>query len=175
MARRQIKRGTKPSEPPPAEDTTEDIQRQEQERQRQEHAARMERRLNDPEWRPLVEYVRKKLGDCFELHWEEVHYLVHGNVNPSPLPYTVRFTLATVLQVLSPLSPRLARRRLDDVLNGRKEKRERPTAERAKRFTAWAEEGKGPSEIARLWKRETGQVLRPETVRVYLYRLKHKG
>src|SRR5712692_9323745 len=88
------------------------------ERQRQEHAARLEQRLNDPEWRPLAEQIRKKLGDQFTLDLDEVFYLVHGTAGrprfPWPVPWTC--TVSQLLAVLSRHGPKVARRLLDTVL-----------------------------------------------------------
>jgi hypothetical protein len=85
----------------------------------QEQTSRLEQRLNDPEWRPLAELVRKKLGEQFSLHWGEVHFLNYGTRNPCPLPYWVTFTVPQLLAVLSRHGPEVARLLLDEVLDDR--------------------------------------------------------
>src|SRR5215472_18621307 len=45
---------------------------------RQEHAALLEQRANDPEWQPLAEHIRKKLGEEFTLSYDELFFLVKG-------------------------------------------------------------------------------------------------
>jgi hypothetical protein len=146
------------------------------ESQRQEQAARLEQRLNDPEWRPLAEHVRKKLGDQFTLHWAELRYLAHGTNNPCPLPFSLRFTVPQLLAVLSRHSPKLARRLLDAVLDNRHEKRKRPTAERNATWKRWHDEsGIGPAEIARRWKRETGELVEANAVKQALRRTGRSG
>jgi hypothetical protein len=162
MAHRQRKSG---STPPAPEEQKPDDSRQ------QEHAARLEQRLHDPEWRPLAEYIRKKLGEQITLHWGEVHHLIYGTWNPFAPPYRVTFTVPALLAVLSRHSPKGARWLLDDVLENRHEKRQRPTAERNAIWKRWHDEdGLGPTRIARRWKQETRKCVTPNAVKQALRR-----
>jgi hypothetical protein len=96
---------------------------------------------------------------------------VHGTVNPCPLPFPVHLTLAQLLAVVSRHGPKVARTLLDDVLNGRREKRQRPTAERNAIWKRWhEEEGLGPAAIASRWEEETGDVVEPNAVKQALHR-----
>ena len=143
------------------------------EKQRQEDAARLEQRLNDPEWQPLAAYIRKKLGEEFTLEIDELLFLVHGATQtlrvswPWPWPGSV----ARLLAVLSRHSPKGARRLLDTMLAGRREKRKRPTAERNAIWKRWQDEEKlGPAAIAQRWWEETHQRVEPNTVKQALRR-----
>jgi hypothetical protein len=153
------------------------VEKRPEERRRQEQAARLEQRLNDPDWRPLVEYVRRQLGDQFTLDAEELLYLVHGRKGLRlPIPMPQRCNVAELLAVLSRYSPKLARRLLDEMLDGRREKRKRPTAERNTLWKRWHDEDNmGPTEIARRWKTETGQVVAPNAVKQALRRTARSG
>jgi hypothetical protein len=144
--------------------------------QRQAQDAQLEQRVNDPEWRPLAEHVQKKLGEQFTFHWGEVHHLIYGTWNPCPLPFLVTYTVPELLAVLSRCGPRGARRRLDEVLEGRREKRRRPTAERNATWQRWhEEEGIGSVKIARRWKEETGEVVEHNTVKQAIRRSSRTG
>jgi hypothetical protein len=144
--------------------------------QRQEQAARLERRPNDPEWRPLAEYIRKHLGDQFTLHFGELTYLIHGTKNPVPLPYVLTLAVPQLLEAMSLAGPKVARRRLDAVLAGRREKRERPTAERNATWMRWHDEDEiGPTAIARRWNKENDDAVEPNTVKMALRRAKGPG
>jgi hypothetical protein len=132
------------------------------EKQRQEQAAQLEQRLNDPEWRPLAEYIRKKLGDQFMLDPNELLCLVHGSTRrpwfPWPAPYLC--AIPKLLAVLSRHGPKVGRLSLDEVLDGRREKRKRPTAERNAIWKRWHDEDKiGPVKISRRWQEQTGEIV----------------
>jgi hypothetical protein len=143
---------------------------------RQEEAARMAQRLNDPEWRPLAEYVRKKLGDQFALHAGEVYYLVFGRKDPCPLQASLDFTVATFLAMMSRYGPTAARRLLDAMLGSRREKRARPTDKRNETWRRWHEEqGMGPTAIARRWNEEAGDAVEPNAVKQALRRIRCAG
>jgi hypothetical protein len=162
MAHRQ--RRSDSTAPAPEEKKPDDSQQEEQ-------AARLEQRRCDQEWRLLAEYIQKKLGEQFALHWGELHYLTHGTWNPCPLPYWVMFTVPQLLAALSRNSPKEARRLLDVVLDNRHEKRQRPTAERNATWKRWHDEdGLGPTAIARRWKEETGECVEPNAVKQALRR-----
>jgi hypothetical protein len=137
-----------------------------------EHAERLEQRLTDPEWRLLGEYIRKQLGNQATLDTEELLYLVHGrNGMRLPWPMPRRCSVAQLLAVLSRHGPQVARRLLDEMLDARREKRKRPTADRNKLWKRWHDEDKiGPTEIAKRWKAETGQVVEPNAVKQALRR-----
>jgi hypothetical protein len=139
-------------------------------RRRQEEAARMEQRLSDPAWRPLAQYVRKKLGDQFTLSLADVYYLVHGRKDPWPMTGGLQFTVAEFLAMMSRCSPKTARRLLDALLDSQREKRARPTAERNARWKRWHDDGMGPTAIAKRWRQETGEVVEPNAVKQALQR-----
>jgi hypothetical protein len=166
MARFQRKFGSWP--PTPEEQKPDDsLQRK--------HATRIEKLFNelfnDPEWQPLAEYIRKKFGEPITLHWGQVRRLIHCSLTGRLPPNLVTITIPELLALLSLWSPKRARLLLDDVLDNRHEKRQRPTAERNAIWKRWHDEdGIGPTAIARRWKEETGECVEPNAVKQALRR-----
>jgi hypothetical protein len=144
------------------------------ERRRQEEAARLEQRLNDPEWQPLATYIRKKLGEEFTLDYDELLYLVHGAARTQPVGWPGAWpgNVARLLAVLSNrYTPKGARRLLDAMLAGRREQRKRPTAERNAIWKRWHDEDKlGPAAIAQRWWEERHQRVTANAVKQALRR-----
>jgi len=140
---------------------------------KQAQGALLDQRLNDPEWRPLAEHIRKNLGDQFTLEVDEVLCLGHGTFRRPRFPWPMSYpcTVSKLLAILSRHGPKVGRLLVDDLMGDRREKRNRPTAERNAIWKRWHEEDKlGPTKISQRWWKETHQKASPNTVKQALRR-----
>lgn len=128
--------------------------------ERQRHLAQLEQRLKEPAWHVLVEYTRKKLGDPITLWLDELMPLIHPTTRPvrSQFAWTCSATyLVAVLMVR--YDPKIARNRLDDLIDARRPKRKRRSQSKHERWRHWRAIGKSWQEIQHQHQQETGEVV----------------
>jgi len=143
-------------------------------KRRQEHAVLVELRLSDPEWQPLAKYIRARLGEEFTLSYDELLFLVKSAHRTPRIIWPGEWpgTIARLLAVLSRYSPKGARQVLGRMLAGRREQRQRPTADRNTIWSRWHDEEKlGEEEIAERWWEEMHQKVTASAVKLALWRL----
>lgn len=128
------------------------------------------------EWFPVKKLIRAKLGDPVILTMSELLYLKHPTTRPglAQLNMEWEFSIDQVLRVMGQ-SPTGAKRLINDVIAGRREKRKRPKAEMHRNWKDQHDKGRSYQQIADKHHKETGQKIHYTTVKKGIDRMVSRG